>query len=510
MRKILLATLAASAVALASCGVDDGTSGSDGNTLNFQTVYAATSADAAISETVFFYTTSSVETLTKLDPANGQLEPWLATEWESTDGINWTFHLRENVKFHDGSIMDAQAVKDALEHAMDVNAGMASTLNIANIEVVDDTTLQIQTNEPYASFPSQLAHYNAVIVKVEDNPEYPIGTGPFKYEKLDLTSNTAQLSAFEDYWDGTAKVDILNVTANMDNNARVLALQSGEADVIYRPSLQAIDSLDTDDIDVDTTSGTRAYMVLHNPEGDNGDLFQNEDFRIGLDYLIDRQGIVNSLIDGHGTVANGAFASDSIAAVDNPVIEYDVDAALEAFERAGLDVNDGKVTQNGSPIELTIATYNARAELPQIAQALQDSAAGVGITINIETQDDIENFLSNGDWDLATYSLNTLTRGDGSYFLNNLFMPNGAQNFGDFNDSELQSMIEAYNQELNEDSRIAQLQEIAAYIANNHLHSYLMFPDDSVAFDTDVTGVSAIANEFEYPVITKDAEIKND
>lgn len=512
MRKTLLAVMASVSL-LAACGVDDSSSNAHGeDSLKFQTVYAASSTDAAISETVFFFTTSSVETLTRLNPESQQLEPWLATEWDTDDGITWIFHLRDDVQFHNGKAMDAHAVKASLEHAMDVNAGIASTLAIDEITVIDDYTLEFVTNGQYISLPSQLAHYNAVIVDVDAAANYPVGTGPFKYTSLDLNSNSATLEAFGDYWNGAPELKNLEVVANQDNNARVLALQSGEADVIYRPSLQSIDSLETDDLNIDTTEGTRAYMVLHNPAGRNAELFRNLDFRKGIDALIDREGIVDSLISGHGSIANGAFPSDSIAAVGDESIAYDPQAALDYFEAAGLDVADGTVTQDGQPISLTIATYNARAELPQIAQAIQDSAASVGIDINIITEDDIDNFLSgqSDQWDLATYSLNTITRGDGSYFLNNLFMPNGAQNYGDFADGELVELITAYNQELDVDARIGILQEISAYIADNHLHSYLMFPDDSVAFDKDVTGVTAIPNEFEYPVITKDTAISND
>ncbi|MDO4927722.1 MAG: ABC transporter substrate-binding protein [Corynebacterium sp.] len=513
MRKTLLAAIVSISL-LAACGVDDSGSGSSNgeNALKFQTVYPATSADAAISETAFFFTTSSVETLTRLNPETQQLEPWLATEWDTDDGITWTFKLRDDVQFHNGKAMDAQAVKASLEHAMDVNPGIASTLAISEISVVDDHTIEIVTDGPYVSLPSQLAHYNAVIVDVDADAGYPVGTGPFKYTNLDLNSNTASLEAFDDCWSGAPEVENLEVVANQDNNARVLALQSGEADVIYRPSLQSVNSLDTDDLDVDTTEGTRAYMVMHNPAGKNAELFQNLDFRKGLDALFDRKGIVDSLIDGHGSAANGAFPSDSIAAVDNEVITYDTQAALDYFEAAGLDVVDGKVTQNGQPISLRIATYNARPELPQIAQAIQDSAAAVGIDITIVTEDDIDNFLLEqpDQWDLATYSLNALTRGDGSYFLNNLFMPDGAQNYGDFADDKLVELITAYNEELDTDTRIGLLQDIAAYIADNHLHSYLMFPDDSVAFEKEVTGVVAVPNEFEYPVITKDTAISND
>lgn len=505
--KRLATVLVASAIALAGCSVSDSQDqGSAGEKhLNVETVYKADTTDPHTVGNPYFLSSGAFETLTKVSQ-EGTLKPWLADSWDSQDMIHWTFALHDGVKFHNGKAMDAEAVKKSIEHAIQVNPAMAKSLPIESMSA-DGNTLSVVTTKPLATLPSAFAHYNAVITDVDDSGSVPVGTGAFTFTSLDI-AQAGELEANPDYWDGKAKLDTATLTANEDANTRMMDLQSGQTDVIFRPSLENLDALNYDDIKVETVASSRVYELMYNYANPaSGSLWSNEEFRKGFDALIDREGINSSILKGNGEVAVGPFSPSSPAAIDGQAPAFGVDKALEHFKNAGLSVDGGQVTKDGAPLNFTIATYTARAELPLIAQAIQDQAKKVGITLNIVTPDNIDEFLQAEPWDIATYALNTMTRGDGSYFVSSSYASDGALNYGKYNDAELNTMIDKFNTTIDQDERMKQVKEIGTYLQDHTVNSYIVFPHTSAALKTSVSGWVTPPNEHEYPLITKDLDI---
>lgn len=451
----LLAALVLSvATLLAACGGPASDSGdtSEGKTLHFTTVFPANTTDAHLVHTAFILNSGTVETLVGLNPETLEIYPWLAENWESSDAKNWTFTIRDGVTFHNGEPLTAAKVKASLEHSIEVNPGVKTALRIESMEATDEHTLKVITDSVYPALVSNLVHYNTVIVDTEADGDLPIGTGAFKCDSFDIAGE-AVLSRFESYWDGSAKLDKVVMTANEDANARLMALQSGEADVIYRPALESLETIEADsDLVVDSVLGTRVYHLIYNYAGANADLWGNEDFRRGIDALVDRDSIVKTVMGGQATVAYNVFPGDYPFSPKPQEHEFGTEAALAHFEAAGLDVTDGKVTRGGQPLSLKLATYVARPELPQIAQVVQDQAKQIGIDMTIEVAENIDEFLPRGDWDLVTYSLLTISRGDGAFFLNSAFGKDAAQNHGRLDDPVLQKMLDTYNQEVDQAS----------------------------------------------------------
>lgn len=476
-------------------------------TLRFVTVYPANTTDAHLVHTAFILNSGTVETLVGLNPQTLELYPWLAESWETDDAQNWTFHIRDGVNFHNGKPVTAEAVKASLAHAMEVNPGVVAALKIQDMEVVDDHTLKITTESVYPALISNLVHYNTVITDVNDPGDLPIGTGAFAFESFD-PAGQAVLVRNTDYWDGQAKLDRVIMTANEDSNSRVLALRAGDADVIYRPSLEAIESLGNESgVTVESVPGTRVYHLQFNYTGENAELWNNREFRKGMDALMNRQDIIDGVMAGQGTLAYNPFPGDwpfSPTPLDHP---SGTEAALKHFEAAGLDVKDGKVTKNGQPLNLKIVTYIARAELPLIAQLMRDSAAQVGINMDIQVAENIDEYLPNNDFDVATYSVLTITRGDGAYFLNGAFGKGGAQNHGRLADPELLSMLDAYNTEIDPETRTQQAKKIGELIEEEQFNSYLVVPNETAAYRDSVSGWLTPGNEFEFQMVTKDLDI---
>ncbi|MBB1572107.1 MAG: ABC transporter substrate-binding protein [Propionibacterium sp.] len=503
----LAAALTAVALLFSACSVPSN-QGSEGKTLRFITVYPANTTDAHQIQAAFIFNSGTVETLVGLDPQTLKLRPWLAEKWDTADAQNWTFTIRKGVKFHNGTEVTAEKVKASLENAVSVNPGLKKALRIQSMEASDQYTLKVVTETVYPALPSNLVHYNSVIVDTSaTDAKFPIGTGAFKFESFDIAGE-AVLVRNDDYYDGKAKLDRVVMTANEEAPARLLALQSGDADVIYRPALDSLSTIEGDsNLQVDSHLGTRVYHLLYNYTGANASLWNNEEFRKGIDALVDRESIVKDVMGGQAKVAYDVFPGDYPMSPKSEPHPFGAEEALKHFEAAGLQVSDGKVTQNGQPLSLKLATYDARPELPQIAQVVQDQARKVGIEMEIKKASNIDEELPKGAWDLATYSLLTITRGDGSFFLNSSFGKDAAQNHGHLDDPELLAKLEKYNIEFDETARATQAKEIAQYVENKYYNSYITVPFESAASKKTVTGWTTPGNEFEFQMITKDLDI---
>jgi len=191
------------------------------------------------------------ETLVKISEQQ-KIEPWLAEEWKSKDGKNWTFKIREGVTFHNGKKVDAQAVKASLERAINDSPSVQAALKISKMKA-DGQLLTIQTEEVFPQFPSELVHPNTAIVDVDekDIDKRPIGTGPFKISSFELGVEL-KVERFEKYWDGKAKLEKATFAFNEDANARKMALQSGDADIIFRPPVENLEKLKEENVKIES------------------------------------------------------------------------------------------------------------------------------------------------------------------------------------------------------------------------------------------------------------------
>ena len=333
----------------------------------------------------------------------------------------------------------------------------------------------------------------------------PIGTGAFKVEKF-IPNSSIQLVKNSNYWDGDVKLDKVNFQFNEDANSRIQALQSGQADVIYRIPTESIGVLNKNtNVKVMSESSLRCDEVMYNQDNK---ILQNAEVRKGLDSLIDRKEIVNKIMDDNASVTYGPYIKGtpfSINFTENP---YGTKEALEHFEKAGLKIKDGKVyNKDGNPLKLNVVTYSNRPELPKIAQVIQSKAKEVGIDMEISVVENIDQYLNdNNNWDLAVYSIITNPRGDASYFLNAAYKSNSISNHGHINNKKLDSIIDKFNTCSNTTER-NELAKDALRIVNDETYSsYILFSNLTAAFDSRVSNLTL--SQYEYYVLDKDVDIK--
>ena len=447
----------------------------------------------------------ALETLTKIDTEQMEVVPWLAESWSSLDGVNWEFKIREGAKFSDGSDLTAEAVKASIEQLIGKNKGLNNALKIASMEA-DGQILKIVTKEVHPNLFSELAHpQTAVIVAgTSDVETNPIGTGPYAIAnfvpnaEIDLVKNSY-------YWDGEPKLDKVKFLMNSDANSRMMALQSGDVDVISHAPIDSLSVLEGDEnLAVDSVQGiSRVHDVLYNVTKVN-----NPYLRKGIDALIDRQVIVDTVLGGQAVPAKGPFVEGYSFAANYSVHPFDLELALENFGKAGLKVSDGMVSQaDGSPLSLKFVIYTAQPAFPPIAQMIQANATQLGIEMEIAIVDGIDEYLlNNEDWDMAMYSCFKVPRGDAGYYLNTFIMPGAMYAYSRIQNDYLGDLISRFNTEPDVVSRSALAKEAAQIIDDENYISYIAVPNIISAYNKRVIGWKT--DKIEYYMITKDLDIE--
>ncbi|GKU78278.1 nickel ABC transporter substrate-binding protein [Paenibacillus sp. L3-i20] len=451
------------------------------------------------------------ETLVRLD-ANMKLVPWLASEWRNVDELTWVFTIRDNITFHNGTQLDANGVKASLEEAIRTNKSIALSLKIASLSA-EGQKLTIKTAEPYPALPSELVNPYMSIIDAGEKARMgadafntaPIGTGPFTVKAFKPNIEIT-LERYDHYWDGLAKVNEVSYKFNEDSNMRSLALQSKEADIVYQLPAENIATIEKDSsLRVKSISGLRVYLLMFNQQTK-----EMSDLRVrkAIDRLIDREGIVNGIMIGNGTKANGPFHASLPFGSQVEPQSLRVEEAKSLLQEAGyIQGKDDLLYKDGKPLTLDVVTYKGRPELPLIAQLLQSDAAKVGITIRIQVSEDIDAHLrDNKEWEVATYAILSSPRGDGGYFLNAALTPGGSINPANIEVKGLNEVLSKLNRTSDIEDRISLTKQATEIIQEQLPHAYAVYPNLIVGVNDRIISWEPGAEE--YYIVTNKLDVR--
>ena len=195
------------------------------------------------------------ETLLRYDAIENKFIPVLATGYTKTDdGMSWTFFIRKGVRFHDGTELDAEAVKFSIERTMNIGKGVSFIwAPVDKITVVDKYTIKFDLQYPASMDLASTAAYAAFIISpsaVKSHEEdwftkgNAVGTGPYKLKKT-VTGEEAILEAFDDYWKGWGKkrYDYVVVKKIAEPSARRQMVEKGDAAVAVSLPAEDLDQL---------------------------------------------------------------------------------------------------------------------------------------------------------------------------------------------------------------------------------------------------------------------------
>jgi peptide/nickel transport system substrate-binding protein len=372
------------------------------------------------------------ETLYSLDE-NMNLVPTLATGFDQVSDTEYTIHLREGVKFHDGTPLDADAVVYSLERVMDSSNSRHGEFGfIESVKSVDENTVTIKTKKPHAPTIASLVDPLVSIVKPGENLNTtPVGTGPFKFDSFEKDVKLTVVRN-DEYWSDKPKLDGAILFFVSDPMTRAMQLEGGDVDIaLGLPQTEVQNLKNKSDLEVISQVTLRENLIYINMKKAP---FDNLLVRQAINHAIDRQEIVDTALEGVGGVAAiGPLSSKDqwSANEDLKPYEYDPSKAKELLAEANItDADkDGWLDLQGKPFEITIKTYSSRAENKPSAEVVAAQLEKIGIKSSVEIVESgaFSSDLSKGDYDLGLGSFNTGTTGDPDYTLSKHFASTGSE-----------------------------------------------------------------------------------
>lgn len=325
---------------------------------------------------------------------NNQLQPMLATEWKTTGDTQWTFKLRQDVKFHNGDSLTAADVKFTIERTYDPNAKtLVSTIftTIDKIETPDDYTVVFNTKQSDPLLPARLAFYGGQIMPAKYFQQVttgfaakPIGSGPYKFVEQ-VKDDRVVLEANTTYWGGAPAISKVSIKPRPETAARVASLVSGESDLAS--------NIPPDQTDQVNKSGkTRTEPALFAglwALGVNSKVapLSNKLVKQALAFGVDRQSIIKEIFRGQGLVPNGGISKGDFAYDESlPPLAYDPTKAKALLKQANynneeiiIETTQGYIANDRQMAEAIIQMWkdigvNAKAELIEISVRAQKNA----------------------------------------------------------------------------------------------------------------------------------------
>jgi peptide/nickel transport system substrate-binding protein len=338
------------------------------------------------------------------EPVPGTFVPGLADSWEiSPDALTYTFHLKQGVKFHDGTPFNAQAVKFTMDRVIDpaTKAGQSHDQlgPYDHTDVIDDNTARIVMKQPYAPLLTNLNGYLGIVsptavqkMGLADFARQPVGTGPFIFKEW-VAKDHVTLVKNPDYnWGssyfthtGPAYLDQVTFKVIPDQSVRTGTLKSGETQII-----DDLDPLEYDALSKDSNFGVivkgqpgSGYVLLLNTTSTGA--ISDPAVRQAMEYATDREGLNTSVFQGLMKVAWSPLMRPTLGydPATETLFSFDPEKAKQLLDAAGWQPgSDGVRTKAGQRLEISFPIIS-RPRDSAMAESVQASLRDVGIDLQV-------------------------------------------------------------------------------------------------------------------------------
>lgn len=427
----------------------------------------------------------------------GTIDPMLAESWEvSEDGTEYTFHLREDVVFHNGEPFNADAVVFNWERASTAGFEYSYHWEVASsVEAVDEYTVKATLPDPDALFLGTVADNWAMIppgyfeeVGQDGFDAHPMGTGPFKFVEW-VKGDHITMEANLDYWRGAPKIETVIFRPIPESATRVAAIQTGEVDMVTRLSAEEAQSLlGVENVKVVKYPVERVYYIAFNNLTTGLDQpTMDVKVRQAMNYAVDVDLIIEALFDGFAEPAAGYVVAGELGFGNVEPFGYDPDQALALLEEAGYP--------NGFAMDMA-CPVGAYTNFEEVCEAVVGFLGDVGIDVTLELME------SGQYWDLESAKELPPLFGDswsaaGGEAFRRLTGALGGwdASYSAWSDPQIDALLEEIQATPDQDERAALYGELQVYMQEEPPFIYLYQPVQFEAINTRVQGYAPLPFE---------------
>ncbi len=433
--------------------------------------------------------------LIQKDPQSN-LIPDLAERWENPDEKTYIFYLRKGVKFHDGTELTAEDVKYTFESILDpeMNSPKAAAYKkIESIEVLDPYTIKFTLKEVFAPFLIEMVQkivpkHAAQAQEGQKFLEQLIGTGPFKLVEWTHDERVV-LEANPDYFEGAPQVETLVLKVIPDDTVRFLELKQGGVDLVQNaipPDMVPV-ARETEHLRVVDEESIVIYYLGFNLEDP---LLKNVNVRQAMAYAIDRQTIIEHLMNGQATPATGLLSPKNwYYEADVTTYNYDPEKAKALLDEAGYPDPDGDGPEPRFRIVYKTSTNPLRI---RIGEVLQDQLNDVGIDISeIQTFEWAKFYedIKSGNFQIYTLRWVGITEPDIFYSIfHSSMMPPDGRNRGRYRNARIDELTEKGRVTVDPEERKKIYSDVQKILAEELPYMYLWYPHNIVVMNERVHG----------------------
>jgi len=410
------------------------------------------------------------------------VKPWVLESLEQIDDLNWRLTLRPNVTFQNGKVLDAKALAALMNRQLELSPSAQANLPGASVEATGKFEVVLTTQEPTPTVPNILASesvfpvYDVEAVEaVGEEYEKLAGSGFYTgpYQVVSLDDQALVLERYEGYWQGVPPLPGVTVKFVSDPQARILAVQNGEADIaIYVPSEAKRIVEGRDDAFFvtapSTREGVRCVLNLEEPPFD--DVAVRRAFNLGIDY----KSIAEDVMDGVYLTATGYYPPGFPWLVENQVT--DPALAEKLLDEAGWSKgDDGIRVKEGQRLHVTLLIYPQQPDLDPISTAMQAQLKEIGFEVEIQSVDSISDAMKKDllPWN-AGLTFSGAISGGGAPQLHRYIASDGDRNYGGIADPKLDALIKELNVTFDEGKRTELLQEIQKIIIEEQAYQFFV------------------------------------
>lgn len=432
--------------------------------------------------------------LLQLD-TNLQPVPGLAESWENPSPTTWVFHLRADVRFHDGVSLTAADVVYTFETILDPQLRAPQRtlyVPIDSIEAVDDRTVRFTLHEPFAPFLSYLdmGIVPRHLAEAGHNlGSMPVGSGPYRLRRWEKGSRV-RLEANPDHWAGVPTVTRIDVVLVPDNTARAQAFEAGDLDLIQSPlAPQDIKRLAADPGFQNSMQPGLAITYLNfNTKSPH---LRDPMMRRAISMLVDQETIVTQIYENTDDAAGSIFPPTSWG--------YSSEIAQAPFDPAGArqilaelgwrDTDgDGVLDRDGRRLAFRLGTHSEDVNRVQTVEFLQHTWTQNGIAVNVEISDwpSFSARRDAGDYDVILLGWTQVVDPDRVTF--EQLHSTGGLNWGGYRNRRLDRLLEVGRSAQSREARASAYHDAARIIADEVPYYIISYQGYQVFFSHRIRG----------------------